>query len=154
MNSPRGYAVAVHGGANTPLPGDEPPSDEEERRAVLIAAARSAAAVLKSGGTAVDAVVGAVTMLEDCPLFNAGKGSVFAADGSVEMDASVMDGETARVGGVSCVRAIRNPVLAAREVLRHSPHSLLCGPGAEAFAAAKDLAMEDNAWFQTEARRE
>lgn len=154
MSDAQSYAVAVHGGADNPRPGKGPPGKKEERRAALCDAARSAAKILKDGGGAVDAVIRAVTALEDCPLFNAGRGSVFAADGTVEMDASVMEGETGRAGGVSTVKTVRNPVLAARAVMVHSPHTLLCGAGAEAFAAAQGLAMEDNAWFHTPYRRE
>jgi beta-aspartyl-peptidase (threonine type) len=82
-------------------------------------------------------------------MFNAGKGSALAANGTAEMDASVMDGATGRAGGVSTVTTLRNPIRAAEAVLSHSPHAILCGPGAETFAAAHDIAREDNAYFRT-----
>jgi len=149
MNAGNTYALAVHGGAGNDVPGEVPPGTEDERRWALLAALREGEAILQAGAPAVDAVVRAVVALEDCPLFNAGKGSVLAADGTVEMDASVMDGATGRAGGVSTVTTLCNPILAAQAVLRHSPHVLLCGPGAEAFAAAQGLAREANAWFRT-----
>ncbi|MDH3241286.1 MAG: isoaspartyl peptidase/L-asparaginase [Alphaproteobacteria bacterium] len=149
MNASDTYALAVHAGAGNDIPGEAPPGTEDERRSALLAALREGEAILQAGRTAVDAVVHAVVALEDCPLFNAGKGSVLAADGTVEMDASVMDGATGRAGGVSTVTTLRNPVLAAQAILRHSPHAILCGPGAETFAAAHGLAREDNAWFRT-----
>jgi len=143
------YALAVHGGAGNDLPGEAPPGTDAERRAALVEAVAAAAALLREGGTALDAVIRAVVLLEDCPLFNAGRGSVLAADGAIEMDAAVMDGRTGRAGGVSCVRTVRNPVLAARAVMEGSPHALLSGTGAEGFAAGHGLAMVENAWFAT-----
>lgn len=140
MKASNTYALAVHAGAGNDIPGETPPGTEDERRSALLAALREGEAILHAGGTAVDAVVRAVVALEDCPMFNAGKGSALAADGTVEMDASVMDGATGRAGGVSTVTTLRNPVLAAQAVLRHSAHAILCGPGAETFAAAHGLA--------------
>ena len=148
------YALAVHGGADNDRPGKAPPGMEAERRAALMAAAREGTAILEAGGAASDAAVHAVISLEDSPLFNAGRGSVLSADGAVEMDASVMDGDQGRAGGVTTVKTVRNPVLAAQAVMTHSPHALLCGPGAEAFAAARGLKIVENAWFHTPHRVE
>lgn len=149
MNANEAYTLAIHAGASNAVPGETPTGTEDERRAALLAALREGEAILQAGGTAIDAVVHAVVALEDCPMFNAGKGSALAADGTAEMDASVMDGATGRAGGVSTVTTLRNPILAAQAVLRDSPHAILCGPGAETFAAAHGIAREDNAWFRT-----
>jgi beta-aspartyl-peptidase (threonine type) len=147
------FAIAVHGGADNVRPGEAPPGTAADRCAALMAAVDRGGAILHAGGPAVDAAIGAVTVLEDCPLFNAGRGSVFAADGGIEMDASVMDGESGRAGGVTTVRTVRNPILAAHAVMAESSQTLICGEGAEAFAAAHGLAMKRNAWFQTPHRR-
>ncbi|MDX1483572.1 MAG: isoaspartyl peptidase/L-asparaginase [Alphaproteobacteria bacterium] len=147
------FAIAVHGGADSPHPGEGPPGTAAERRAALLAALERGRAVLEAGGAAVEAAIGAVTALEDCPLFNAGRGSAFAADGGIEMDASAMDGASGRAGGVTTVRTVRNPILAARAVMAESAQALLCAAGAEAFAAAHGLAMKENAWFATAHRR-
>src|SRR5687767_15885231 len=102
--------------------------------------------------TALDAVTAAVLVLEDSPLFNAGRGSCFNADGEIEMDASIMDGADLRAGAVAAVRRIRNPILAARAVMESSPHVLLAGAGAERFARTHGLTLESEEYFQT-ARR-
>jgi beta-aspartyl-peptidase (threonine type) len=110
--------------------------------------------VLQVGGSALDAVTATVVALEDCPLFNAGRGAVLNADGEHEMDASVMDGATLAAGGVACVQRIRNPVLAARAVMERSPHVLLAGKGAERFARRQGLAFAPPRYFLTEERQE
>jgi len=106
------------------------------------------------GGTALDAVAAAVVVLEDSPLFNAGRGACFNADGEIEMDASIMDGAKLRAGAVAAVKRIRNPVLAARAVMEHTRHVLLAGAGAERFASEKGLKLEKPEYFHTETRRE
>jgi beta-aspartyl-peptidase (threonine type) len=100
--------------------------------------------VLTRGGTATDAVEAAVTILEDDPTFDAGRGSFLTADGTVQLDALLMDGNTLRAGGVACVEHLRNPIQAARLVLDKSPHIYFVGPGAEAFAAAHGMPLIDN----------
>jgi len=110
--------------------------------------------LLAKGGSAVDAVSLAVSMMEDCPLFNAGHGAVFTRDETHELDAAVMDGASLRAGAVACVSHIRNPVLAARAVMEHSEHVLLVGAGAEALARGRKLAMVSPGFFSTAARRE
>jgi beta-aspartyl-peptidase (threonine type) len=104
------------------------------------------------GASAVDAVVAAVSVLEDCPLFNAGKGSVFTHEGRNEMDAAVMDGATGQAGAVAGVVSVRNPILAAQAVMQRSGHVFLMGQGAEAFARAQGLALEGPGYFHTEHR--
>ncbi len=130
------YAIVVHGGAG-------PRRDQEHgeaARAGCLAAAEVGAAVLAQGGSALDAVEQTARVLEDDPLFNAGYGAVLNADGDVELDASVMDGETLLAGAVAVVKTVKNPVSLARLVMEKTPHVLLVGDGAEAFARAQGLA--------------
>jgi beta-aspartyl-peptidase (threonine type) len=108
--------------------------------------------ILANGGSALDATTGAVRLLEDCPLFNAGHGAVFTAAGTHELDAAVMDGQTLEAGAVCCVTRLRNPVLAAYCVLKKSKHVLFAGTGAEAYAAAHGLELVDPTYFHTAAR--
>lgn len=110
--------------------------------------------LLADGGSALDAVSLAVDLLEDCPLFNAGHGSVFTHDETHELDAAVMDGATLRAGAVACVSRVRRPLRAARAVMEYSEHVLLVGAGAEAFAEGLGLEMVSPDYFSTEARRE
>ena len=110
--------------------------------------------MLAGGGTSLDAVVAAVTVMEDSPLFNAGKGAVFTSEGSNEMDASVMDGRDGRAGAVAGVTTVRNPIDAARAVMDKSRHVLLAGRGAEQFAKEQGLAIVDASYFRTEERWE
>ena len=147
------FALAVHGGAGT--------IGRDERtlsRALLyhqglrraLAAGRD---VLIAGGSALDAVTRAVASLEDDPLFNAGRGSVFTAAGTQEMDASVMDGRDHRAGAVAGICGPRNPILAARAVMEHSDHVLLIGEGALAFCRQQSVVFAEPGYFSTEERR-
>ncbi|HSA90927.1 MAG TPA: isoaspartyl peptidase/L-asparaginase [Burkholderiales bacterium] len=136
--------IAIHGGAGV-LRADKPGA---RHRAVLKRALEIAYECLLQK-TAVDAVAAAVVVLEDSPLFNAGRGSSFNADGEIEMDASIMDGATLRAGAVAAVRRIRNPVLAARAVMDKSRHVLLAGSGAERFARKQGLQFEPAQYFHT-----
>jgi beta-aspartyl-peptidase (threonine type) len=108
--------------------------------------------LLAEGASALDTVSEAVRLLEDCPLFNAGKGAVFTADGTHELDASLMDGRTLEAGAVACVRRLPNPVLAARAVMEHSGHVLMAGEAAEAFAHGVGLPLVEPEYFYTEFR--
>jgi beta-aspartyl-peptidase (threonine type) len=108
--------------------------------------------VLRNGGISMDAVITAVVYLEDCPLFNAGKGAVFTWEGKIELDASVMDGSTMRAGAAASVRKTRNPVRLARSVMEKSPHVLLGGKGADQFARKQGLDMVTNHYFFTRER--
>ena len=137
-------AVAIHGGAGV-MRRDKP---GEQHRAVLEQALEAA----RGEKTALDAVVAAVLVLEDSPLFNAGRGASFNADGEIEMDASVMDGATLRAGAVAAVRRVRNPVLAARAVMEKTRHVLLAGESADRFAQAQGLKLEPPEYFRTENR--
>jgi len=146
-------AIAVHGGAGV-LPAAE--LTAERRRAFqdgLEAALRAGYRVLEAGGVSLDAVVAAVKVLEDDPLFNAGRGSVLAANGQHELDASIMDGRDLRAGSVTGVRHVRNPIELARLVMDRSPHVMLAGPGADEFAVEVGLSPVTNDYFATDRRR-
>jgi len=125
---------------------------EREYRAGLTAALRAGYAVLDGGGTSLDAVVAAVIVMEDSPLFNAGRGAVFNAAGRHELDAAVMDGATGGAGAVAAARRVRNPVLAARAVMERTPHVLLTGSAADRFARDAGLTLVPPGYFSTTAR--
>ncbi len=154
MTRPPVPVLAIHGGAGTLNRQAMTPEQEAAYHQALAEILRAGQALLAGGGSALDAVSLAVDLLEDCPLFNAGRGAVFTRDGTHELDAAVMDGATRRAGAVACVRRIQRPLRAARAVMEHSEHVLMVGEGAEAFAAAHGLALVEPAYFSTEARRE
>jgi len=148
--------LAVHGGAG-PAPDNEPDGGASRwpgQAAGLAAALRAGLAVLAGGGRALEAVIAAVTVLEDDEHWNAGRGSALTADGTVEMDAAVADGEGRRIGGVACITGVRHPVLAARAVMDDGRHVLLSGPGAVDFARAAGLTVEPEEWFIIDRRRQ
>jgi beta-aspartyl-peptidase (threonine type) len=149
---PKKYTIAIHGGAGTILRSDLTPEKERAYREALLAAVEAGAGLLRAGGSALDAVETAVRSLEDCNLFNAGKGSVFTTEGKHEMDASIMDGRTLEAGAVGMVQGVRNPVSLARRVMERSGHVLLCGAGAEQFARDQGVAFEPPGYFYDEAR--
>lgn len=146
-------AIAVHGGAGLVRRADLPPEREARYHDALREALSAGHELLVAGGSAMDAVTAAVVVLEDEPLFNAGRGAVFNHEGGHELDASVMDGSNLAAGGVAGVRRVRNPVLAARAVLEHTPYVLLAGEGAEDFAREQGLALVEPDWFSTPQRR-
>ena len=131
-----------------------PPALEAEYRSGLREALDAGHAALAQGGSALDAVIAALVLLEDNPLFNAGRGAALNADGLCELDASIMDGRTLAAGAVAGLRHIRNPIRLARDVMERSPHVLMIGDGAERFAAEGDHPTVPNVYFQTERRRE
>ena len=139
--------IAIHGGSGTIPRGSITPEMEAGYRRVLTESILAGEAVLKQGGTALDAVVAAVRVMEDSPLFNAGKGSVLTSEGRVEMDASIMDGAGTRAGAVAGVRSIKNPILAARAVMEKSRHVMFTGEGAEAFAIGQGLETMPPGYF-------
>jgi beta-aspartyl-peptidase (threonine type) len=145
-------AMVIHGGAGTISRESLTPEREKAIRADLDRALDAGQAVLGAGGAALDAVTAAVQVLEDSPYFNAGKGAVFNADGVNELDSAVMDGHGQRAGAVAGVHRIRNPVLLARAVMEKSPHVMLVGDGAEAFATGIGMALVDPLYFRTEER--
>lgn len=146
--------IAIHGGAGTIRKAEMTAARAALYKDALGEALEAGHMVLQGGGTALDAVTAAVVAMEDSPLFNAGRGAVYNADGRHELDAAIMDGERLRAGAVACVERIRNPVLAARAVMEHSRHVLLAGKGAERFAGKQGLKMVNQKYFGTAARRE
>jgi beta-aspartyl-peptidase (threonine type) len=146
-------AIAVHGGAGTLPRAELTTAKRQAFRAGLEAALRAGYAHLERRSSSLDAVVAAVRVLEDDPLFNAGRGAVYAANGTIELDASLMDGATLRAGAVAGVRHVRSPIELARRVLEHSPHVMLAGQGAEEFALEQGMAPVPNSFFATDHRR-
>jgi isoaspartyl peptidase/L-asparaginase-like protein (Ntn-hydrolase superfamily) len=145
--------LAVHGGAGAiPSAASDPEYAEAARRGISEALAAGGRA-LASGGSAVEAVVSAVELLEDCDVFNAGRGSVLTASGGVEMDAAVMDGSSGRAGAVAAVRCLANPVAGALAVMERSDHVLLAGEGAEALARECGAEVAGADHFVTPRRR-
>lgn len=144
------WQLVVHGGC-----GELRLSPEEEGigRAGIGVALDAGAAVLAGGGTSLDAVEAAARVLEDDPAFNAGRGSVLAHDGHIELDAAIMDGRTRAAGAVAGLTTIRSPIGAARAVMEHSPHVLLSFGGAEEFAREHGLETVDPSWFEIPERR-
>ncbi len=141
------YAIAIHGGAGTILRSAMTAEQEAKYTQSLRDIIQEGINVLKNGGTALDAVTAATVALENCPLFNAGKGSVFNHEGKQEMDASIMDGAIVDAGAVTGVKLVKNTILLARKVMEHSEHLLLSGSGAEDFARMHHLDFETAAYF-------
>lgn len=144
--------IAIHGGAGAITRTALSTEKEQEYIQALSGIVAAGQQILAQGGSALDAVTEAVRLLEECPLFNAGKGSVFTHQGTHELDACVMDGRTCDAGAVAGVSRIRNPILAARAVLENSQHVLFAGEGAEKFATAHGLEMVAPDFFFTQSR--
>jgi beta-aspartyl-peptidase (threonine type) len=144
--------LVIHGGAGTITRGSMTPEREKQYRDGLEQSLRTGHAVLARGGSSLDAVEAAIRVLEDNPLFNAGKGAVFTHDGRNELDASIMDGKTRAAGSVAGVTIIRNPITAARAVMERSEHVMMVGKGAELFATKMGLEIVDPSYFWTEHR--
>ncbi len=144
--------LVIHGGAGTLRASDMTPEQRRAYQAALHGALEAGWAVLDEGGSALDAVVAAIRPLEDSPLFNAGRGAVFTADGRNELDASVMYGPTRAAGAVGGVRSVRHPIVLARRVMEASPHVFLTGDGALQFAIDQGLELKPADWFRTERR--
>src|SRR5262249_33702003 len=142
--------LVIHGGSGNFSPDDLNEQEQKEYKDKLQEALDTGYAILSSGGTSLDAVEAAIRVLEDSPLFNAGKGAVLTHDGKAELDASIMDGATLKAGAVASVTTIKNPVSAARKVMENSPHVFLVGKGAEQFAQEQGLVIVDNSYFITE----
>lgn len=143
--------LVIHGGAGV-IKREMSPAKEKAVRAALAQALQSGYAQLKQGKSAVDAVSAAITVLEDDPNFNAGRGAVFTHDGKNEMDAAIMDGTTLEAGSIAGVHRVKNPILLARAVMEKSQHVMLVGEGAEAFAKEVGVTMVDPSYFRTEER--
>lgn len=151
MSNPT-YSIAIHGGAGSIDLSQYSENEILEHKNVLGLSLEAGFKSLKDGDTAINAVINAVKILEDSPLFNAGKGSVVGHSGLIEMDASIMCGKTLSVGGATCVKRIKNPIVLAEKIRSGSIHSLLSGDGAEEFAFQSGLTFEDKSYFYVQKR--
>ena len=148
------WSIVIHGGAGTIRREDMTAEKDAEIRAALDAALGAGEEVLASGGSSLDAVTAAITLLEDDPNFNAGRGAVFTWEGTNSLDASIMRGDTLEAGAVAGLATTRHPILAARMVMEDSPHVLLSGEAADGFAAERGLEQVDPAFFHTQERHD
>jgi len=148
------FAIAIHGGAGTLSRRDTSIEQTAAYNAGLNEALDAGFAVLKHKGSSLDAAIAAVCVLEDNPLFNAGRGAVLNRDGLAELDASVMDGRTLAAGAVSGLKHVKNPIALARLVMERSPHVMLVGEGAEDFARSQNVELVSNEYFRTEVRQQ
>ncbi len=146
------YVLVMHGGAGTILKKNMTPEKEAAYRETMTMALQTGYDALKGGKSSLDAVEVAIHVLEDSPLFNAGKGAVFTHEGKNELDAAIMDGKTLKAGAIAGVTVIRNPISAARAVMEKSEHVMMAGKGAEDFAKQAGLTLVDPSYFYTEAR--
>jgi L-asparaginase / beta-aspartyl-peptidase len=147
QTSGNSYLLVIHGGAGSITASGLGVEKEKAYTEKLTHALKIGDSILQNNGTSLDAVEAAISFMEDCPLFNAGKGAVFTDDGKNELDASIMEGKDLKAGAVAGVRTIRNPIKAARKVMEKSPHVLLIGKGAEKFASEQGLRIEDTSYF-------
>jgi beta-aspartyl-peptidase (threonine type) len=145
-------AIVIHGGAGGILRTDFTPAQDKAYREALTRALHAGYAVLQKGGKSVDAVVAAINVMENSPLFNAGRGAVFTHSGRIQLDASIMDGNTHKAGAVGAVEHVRNPISLARLVMDDSPHVLLVGRGAEDFAMGQGMTLVPQSYFKTKRR--
>ncbi len=146
------FGIAIHGGAGTILKSEMTPEKETAYTNALTNAVDAGYAVLETGGTSLLAVEAAIIELENCPLFNAGKGAVFNSAGQHEMDASIMDGATLNAGAIAAVRNLKNPIVLANKILQHSDHILMIGNGAIQFAEQFKIKFESDEYFHDEYR--
>jgi beta-aspartyl-peptidase (threonine type) len=148
------FRLVIHGGAGVILKSKMTPALEESYRSALSESLLAGHDVLKAGGTSLEAVIAAIKCMEDSPMFNAGKGSVFTHEGTHEMDASIMEGKTLKAGAVAAVKTIKNPITAACAVMNKTQHVLLIGEGADKFALANGIEVVEPSYFYTERRWE
>lgn len=148
----RKYSIAIHGGAGTLIKGQMTTEKEVRYKTALNDALEKGYEILEKNGSALDAVEGAVKSLEDSPMFNAGRGSVFTNDGTHEMDAAIMDGKNLSAGAVSLITGIKNPIALARDVMQRSGHVFLAGEGALRFAESLGYSLEKAEYFYDEFR--
>jgi beta-aspartyl-peptidase (threonine type) len=146
------WAIVIHGGAGVISRDKMTPELEQEYRSALNEAMERGISILSAGGTALEAVEKTINVMEDNPLFNAGKGAVFTHDGRNELDAAIMDGSTLAAGSIACVTDIKNPITAARYVMTNSPYVMLTGKGASEFAKEQGLEIVPPSYFYTEKR--
>ena len=147
------WAIVIHGGAGA-MTRDKLPKDKDlAARIALKGAIDAATRILSEGGSSIDAVEAAVRVLEDDPVFNAGRGAVLTYDGTISLDAAIMDGTTRKAGAIAGTTIARNPVSAARKVMEQSPHVLLSGSGADQFVTDQGLETAGQDYFETPERR-
>ncbi len=146
------FGIVIHGGAGTILKENMSDSLEAAYKKILEIAIKTGYEILENGGSSLDAIAKTINVMEDSPLFNAGKGAVFTNQGTNELDASVMDGSNLDAGAVSGVKKIKNPINLAIKVMTHSPHVMLSGEGAEQFALEQGFEFMDSSYFYTESR--
>ncbi|WDI30818.1 isoaspartyl peptidase/L-asparaginase [Hyphococcus flavus] len=144
--------IVIHGGAGALEPGRYTAEEEAAYKAKLTEALNAGYSVMEQGGTAMDAIVAAIVLMEDSPLFNAGKGAVFTSEGKNELDSSIMDGETMNAGAVAGVTRVKNPIKLARAVMENSEHVMFAREGAEEFAEEQGLEFVNPKYFRTERR--
>lgn len=146
------FGIVIHGGAGTIKKENMSPEKEEAYKSKLKEALLAGYQVLENGGSSLDAVEAAIKIMEDSPLFNAGKGAVFTEEGTVELDVSIMDGKTLSAGAAAALKHVKNPITLARKIMENSPHVILVGEGAEKFAGEQKLEMVDQKYFYTKER--
>lgn len=146
------FALVIHGGAGTILKKNMTAEKERDYKQKLEESLQAGYKVLSDGGSAMDAVEAAIHIMEDSPLFNAGKGAVFTNAGTNELDAALMNGENLKAGAVAGLKTVKNPISAARKVMEETWHVLLAGEGADKFAAEQKLEIVDPKYFFTERR--
>lgn len=154
LKSEENFGIVIHGGAGTILKENMSNSLETAYKEKLKEAISAGYEILKSGGNSMDAVTHTINIMEDSPLFNAGKGAVFTNEGSNELDASIMDGKTLNAGAIAGVKHIKNPINLAKDVMQKSEHVMLYGAGAEEFAQTLGYKMMDTSYFYTKNRYE
>lgn len=154
VSGQQNYAVVIHGGAGVISKADMNEKRRQNYQQKLNEALDVGYKMLNEGGSAVDVVVEVIQILEDSPLFNAGKGAVFTSEGKNELDASIMEGKSLNAGAVAGTRDIKNPIAAARKVMENSEHVFLCGEGASKFARTQGLEIVNNKYFFTKSRYE
>lgn len=152
MNQKRKISIAIHGGAGVITRNEITPDKEILYKEALEKSLREGWKILEQGGTSMDAVTASCVMLENIPLFNAGKGSVFTSDETHEMDAAIMDGRTLKAGCAAGIKNVKNPILLARKIMENSKHVFLAYEGAEDFARSMNLEFADSSYFYTEFR--
>ena len=151
-NSKPEYVIVIHGGAGNASNRDINEEQQKEYIEKLSEALSIGEKILANGGTCIEAIEKTINFLEDCPLFNAGKGAVFTHDGHNELDASIMQGWDLNAGAVAGVGDIKNPISAAIKVMTDSKHVLMAGKGASEFAKQQGLEIVDSSYFFTESR--
>ncbi len=151
-NTVPGHVLVIHGGAGAITRESIPPAVEKMYRDSLCKVLLLGDSILRNGGSSLDAVEACIRMMENCPLFNAGKGAVFNSEGKNELDASIMDGKTHKAGAVSGLTIVKNPITAARCVMDKSPHVMMSGKGAEQFAREQGLELVNPSYFFTKQR--